>query len=312
MSGLVDVSQLLGFARRSIPGATPIVVYQHESQLVYPTASGAVDPEASLRNWQSWCAADAVLFNSQFHRNAVAAELPAFLEHQPDDDQRPFLDEVMSRFEVMPVGLDLDWLEAAQSGSATEGVSGREPQHADGPVVLWPHRWEPDKDPDAFLSALRKLRGGGSRARLILAGGDPLVPSATKEQILEEFADWVDAVGPFDTEGYRSHLLRSDIVVSCARHDFFGVGIAEAVAAGARPLLVDDLAYPELIDERWHGDVLYPRGRFGSAFADAVRRVSEGLDVDRALAASVRERFGWSTIAPQLDERLEDLVVSGS
>ena len=40
VSGLVDVAQLIGFVWRSLSPSTPIVIYQHESQLVYPTVSG--------------------------------------------------------------------------------------------------------------------------------------------------------------------------------------------------------------------------------------------------------------------------------
>ncbi len=104
-SGLVDGAHLLGLARRQL-GATPVVVYQHESQLVYPTTSGP-DQEAALRNWMSWCAADAVLFNSEYHRGAVAERLPAFVAQLPDQSHLPFVESVLARFEVLPVGLDL-------------------------------------------------------------------------------------------------------------------------------------------------------------------------------------------------------------
>ncbi len=49
-----------------------------------------------------------------------------------------------------------------------------------------------------------------------------------------------------EPELYRSLLARSDIVVSTAVHEFFGVAVIEAVAAGARPLVPDRLSYQEL------------------------------------------------------------------
>ena len=76
ISGLVDVAHLLALVRRRLDPGVAVVVYQHESQLVYPrhgsqpTKQGAVD-EAAMHNWLSWCVADLVLFNSAFHRDAV-------------------------------------------------------------------------------------------------------------------------------------------------------------------------------------------------------------------------------------------------
>ncbi|MFV0258664.1 MAG: DUF3524 domain-containing protein, partial [Acidimicrobiales bacterium] len=78
VSGMVDVAQLVGLARRSLTGpvATPVVVYQHENQLRHATPDGAVDTEAALRAWTSWVAADTVLFNSDVHRRAVVDAIP--------------------------------------------------------------------------------------------------------------------------------------------------------------------------------------------------------------------------------------------
>lgn len=295
VSGLVDVAQLLGFTRRSL-GDVPVVVMQHESQLLYPAPTGNVDGEAALRNWQSWLAADLVLFNSDHHRTSLVSALGSFLRNQPEPDQVPMLEEVIGRFETMPIGLELEWLD--------ETPANRTPLDPAGPVVLWPHRWEPDKAPEVFLGALRTLRASGRRVRLVLAGEPGPSESAARTAIREEFDEWIVAVGPFDRHTYQRHLRRSDIVVSCAEHEFFGVGVAEALAAGAEPVLPHRLAYPELIDEPWRSQALYPDRTFGSALAAAVDRVSDpDRSIDDGLARSMA-RFSWSVIGPRLDARL--------
>ena len=57
VSGLVDVAELLGLARRNLSPDAGVVIFQHESQLVYPVAEGNYDNGAALRNWMSWCVA---------------------------------------------------------------------------------------------------------------------------------------------------------------------------------------------------------------------------------------------------------------
>ncbi len=293
VSGLVDVAQLLGLARNHLDHSTPVVVFQHESQIVYPTQHGSVDQEAVLRNWMSWCAADVVLFNSAFHRQAVIDALPVFLYQLPEADQLFELDAVLNRFEVMPVGVDVPALAARSLGKP--------------PVVVWPHRWENDKDPAAFLSALRRLRRNGGEVRLVLAGVEPVVVSSVRQSIIDEFGDWLLAVGPFSRQRYLELLGRSDLVISCANHEFFGIAVVEAIGAGCVPVLPKGLAYPEIVPEPWHDDVLYERGSFGSAFQSAVENI-DALTARTDGLAETMSRFSWAAVAPRLDERLAGLI----
>ncbi|MHC4998158.1 MAG: glycosyltransferase, partial [Planctomycetota bacterium] len=46
---------------------------------------------------------------------------------------------------------------------------------------------------------------------------------------------------------YEEALIESDIVVSTAHHEFFGIGMLEAIAAGCFPLLPQRLSYPTII-----------------------------------------------------------------
>jgi glycosyltransferase involved in cell wall biosynthesis len=298
VSGLVDVAELLGLARRNLSPEVGVVVYQHESQLVYPVAEGDFDHGAALRNWMSWCAADLVLFNSYHHLRAVSAALPSFVNGLPDDTHQPMIEPVIGKFEVFPVGVDLSW-------APPDGGRRARADRTDRPVILWPHRWERDKDPAAFLAALRKVQEAGLDFGLVLAGQDPPGgPAAELRQRAEdEFADHVVASGELDREQYRSALLAADLVVSCARHEFFGVAVVEAVAAGCVPLLPSALSYPELIRPPWHGASLYTPGTFGTSLVEAVGRVEELRCETIGLAESMR-RFDWSTMAQVYDDRL--------
>ncbi len=302
MSGLVDGAQLLGLARRAVPPSVPLVVYQHESQLVYPTTNGRVDEESVLRNWSTWLAADKVLFNSDFHRKSVETALPAFLARQPETDQLAALESVLAKFDVLPVGIEL--VPSAQGASVPESSITREGT-VDGsvPVIVWPHRWEPDKDPDAFVRALAKLDQNQLDFRLVLAGTDSMVPNDARRRIIDRWSDKIVAVGPFPRSEYEELLAKSDIVVSCAKHDFFGVAVAEAVAAGCVPVLPDALAYPELISEPWRDIALYQPGSFGSRLIEVVGSLAQYRLAISGLDESMT-RFGWAQVAQRLDELL--------
>jgi len=308
VSGLTDVAQLLGLVGRSALGAAPVVVYQHESQLLYPTPSGQPDTAAVLHNWLSWAAADLVLFNSAFHRDAVIDALPKFLASLPDGSHSGFVDEIVDRFEVMSVGVDLVGLVDPQADTQhlSPGLA-----HPDGPIIVWPHRWEADKTPDVFYRALVKLDNADIPFRLVLAGEDPVSgseqASRSRASIMTRFADRVVATGPFDRSEYVKWLEASDIVVSTAKHDFFGVGVVEAIAAGCYPVLPDDLAYPDLIPTELRATFLYRRGTFGSALASALGSYSGKHRELHHLRQSMA-RFDWVEQAPQYDRRLRALV----
>jgi glycosyltransferase involved in cell wall biosynthesis len=308
VSGLVDVAEMLGLARRNLSPDVGVVIYQHESQLVYPVAEGNYDNGAALRNWMSWCVADLVLFNSYHHMRSVTEALPGFLRSLPDSTHEPMLDTVIGRFEVLPVGVDLAEipdrepipLNGAGSDQHDSAASSR-------PTILWPHRWERDKDPSAFVAALGKVRDAGLDFGLVLAGQDPPSGStvATDERAAaeKEFADHIVASGDFDRAEYLRHLANCDLVVSCAKHEFFGVAVVEAVAAGCVPVLPNALSYPELIRPPWHSTVLYEPGTFGARLVDAVGRIDELRDEMIGLPQTMR-RFGWDTMAPVYDDRI--------
>ncbi|MGF1596095.1 MAG: DUF3524 domain-containing protein [Acidimicrobiales bacterium] len=300
VGGLVDVAHLVGLTRRVLGPDVAVVTYQHESQLVHPV--GRDDQEAALRNWLSWCASDLVVFNSGYHRRAVTEALGPWLDRLPDRSHRTVADRVTARFDVVPVGVD------PLRRPAGDARPARSP---DGPIILWPHRWERDKNPDVFAAALGRVADAGLPFRLVLAGEEPTAGSertvTARAEVAERFGSAVVAVGPFDDDHYRRLVASADIVVSCADHEFFGVAVVEAVGAGCVPLLPDDLSYPELIDAQWHDVALYRRGTFGSSLVAAVAD-HDRRRLDCAGLAATMDRFAWPAVAPALDGRLERLL----
>lgn len=295
VSSPLDVSRLLGQLRREL-GDVPVAVYQHESQLLYPNAKGPAANDAdALYDWFSWLAADAVLFNSDWHRRSVIEALPGFVERMPDTDHADQLERVIDSFETLPLGIDLSWTTPTP-----------ERFDAAGPVVLWPHRWESDKDPRAFARAIDRLDEIGIDFRLVLAGEAGPLDDAARQEVVEAHGDRVLAAGPLTRDEYRRWVCRSDVVVSCARHDFLGVGVAEAVAAGCVPVVPDDLNYPDLLGAAG-SPFLYRPGTFGTRLVDVLTDIEPYRAALPEVISAVR-RHDWGVAAASYDRRLETLA----
>lgn len=295
VSDMVHVPALLGFARDALAGV-PVVVYFHENQLTYPMPDGeALDETYAMTNWLSMAVADHVVFNSEYHRGDVLAALPNLLGRLPDHRHTAWLADVSARTSVLPVGVDSNRF--ARS-SAPPHRTGDERQ---APVVLWNHRWEYDKDPSSFFEALDAVRGAGVDFRMIVAGESYQTVPPTFEQARQQFGERLLHFGTASDDDYPGLLTRADVVVSTARHEFFGVAVVEAITAGALPVLPNRLSYPELVPEPHaaylYGDQRELVDRLCWALTDHAGRRGAA-----AVARSYVERFDWRHVATDYDE----------
>jgi glycosyltransferase involved in cell wall biosynthesis len=301
VSGLTDLAALRGLAGDALGGA-PVGLYLHESQLAYPASPNGDhrdhgDGYAWIQ-WVSMVAADRVLVASEHHRETLVEGLPQLLDRAPDRSHAPLLAGVLDRVEVVPVGVDVDGL----IGAARPGPDGGPP------LIVWNHRWDHDKDPEALFRVLRALARDGVAFRLALAGANERSDPQEFDAVHRDLGDRVVHRGWLEPDAYRALLLRSDVAVSTARHDFFGIAAVEAMAAGAVPLLPDRLSYPELVPAWAHDAVLYR-----SRLYDRLKAVLGDLPAARAAIGgdrlrSAMRRFSWPLVAPRYDAVAESLV----
>jgi glycosyltransferase involved in cell wall biosynthesis len=294
-SDMVNVAAFLGLARRSC-GSAAVALYMHENQLTYPLPDGAArDDSYAMTNWVSMCAADVVVFNSEFHRREWFDALPGFLRRFPDHRHSALIEGVEQRSSVLPVGVD-------------PVVFGARRDVADGPpLILWNHRWEYDKNPDAFVAAVDALAADGLPFRLAIAGQRfTNVPPALDGARVRHAGRLVH-FGTASPDDYLGLLRRADVVVSTALHDFFGLAVVEAMAAGALPVLPRRLAYPELVPPEIAARWLYDDDR------QLVDRLHRAVVDDAARlhdAAAVRahvHRFRWPHVAREYDALIDRL-----
>ena len=128
-------------------------------------------------------------------------------------------------------------------------------------TIVWNHRWEFDKQPDEFFSVLYRLKESGTRFRLRVLGENFQVKPKVFEDARRKLDDFIDHWGFVqDREDYYRHLRESQIIVSTAIQENFGISVVEAMAMGCFPLLPQRLSYPEILPVPYHSYCLY-RGR---------------------------------------------------
>lgn len=286
---MVDLAGLRGLLPRSW-APVPSVLYLHESQLTYPD-SPQLEPDLSyaFTNWTSALAADVCVFNSEYHRESFFEEVPRLLRQFPDHRHGHLVEEVRERSRVVPVGVDLSWIRPSKSSP---------------PLVLWNHRWEHDKNPEEFLRAIVDV-APDLDFRLALCGASfgNVAPGFARARDL--LGDRVVAFGHAPLDRYRSLVNQTDVVVSTALQEFFGISVVEAVAAGAVPVLPDRLSYPEIIPAAVHAQVFYPEGHLAGALATVIASREARLKL-AAVTAPAMTRYAWGAVAPLLDGLLAE------
>ena len=154
---MLNLAEFLGLCSESIR-SLPRVVYFHENQLTYPSPSADDrDLHLAYSNIATALAADAVWFNSEYHREEFLTAARAFLRRMPDRRQPDLIDRIEQKSEVQSPGISL--------------ISPPEEVRSAGPLrIVWVSRWEHDKQPDIFFAALRLMVDRGIDFRVSVLG----------------------------------------------------------------------------------------------------------------------------------------------
>ncbi|OEU54345.1 MAG: glycosyl transferase family 1 [Desulfuromonadales bacterium C00003096] len=307
-SAMLDLTTFLALTRSKSAGV-PAVLYFHENQLTYPWSPRDSDPPArrdahyGFINYASALAADRVLFNSHYHRQAFLEALPAFLGVFPDHQEMASIDSIAAKSQVLPLGLDLQRLDAHRPLMDS---------HSQGPpLLLWNHRWEYDKNPEEFFRALFLLQEQGLDFQVAILGESfaeqPAIFAEARRRLGERVVQFGYAA---DFADYARWLWRADILPVTAIHDFFGISVVQAMHCNCHPLLPKRLAYPEHVPQALHDDYFY------DDFDGLVVRLAESIEQVAALRGrSVRpfvQDYDWGQLVGRYDELLADCLATPS
>ena len=244
-SSLMSLADLKALWGRHCP---PALVYFHENQLSYPLAAGeTVDYQFGFTNISTALTAQRLLFNSHFHLDAFLEALPAFVRMMPDYRPNWIQKAIHAKSAVAYPGCHFAPREALQTTSQSRR-----------PLIIWNHRWEHDKNPEAFFTALNAMHKRGIAFEVALLGRAYSRKPPVFESAAALLGDRIVQWGPLASrEDYYQWLRRGDVVISTARQENFGIAVVEAMAHGCLPLLPDRLSYPEILPVAFHPDFLY-------------------------------------------------------
>ncbi|CAF3767210.1 unnamed protein product [Rotaria socialis] len=246
-SSIVNLSELISL-RVDLLSAKKII-YFHENDLAYPKQN----EQQEKRDFQygynqilTALVADICLFNSLYNLNTFLDKLGPFLNRipSPKPNTQQIRQKIANKSKVFYYPLDKPTLSIQINTEKT------------GPLcIVWPHRWEHDKDPETFFSVILELYETYSlEFKLIILGqsyGEQ--PSIFSEVLSRLPSNYIRHWGFIESKSDYEKLLREgDVVVSTALHEFFGVAMLEACRAGCIPIVPDRLAYTELYPNEQH------------------------------------------------------------
>jgi len=293
-SSMLDLATFLGLAGPQL-GNPPTLLYMHENQLTYPLSprTRGEDLSYGFVNWRSMVAADQILFNSHYHQDAFFDAVGPFLKNFPDYRQLHLVDRVRDKTAVIGVGIPI------RPRCQTPSLP---------PLVLWNQRWEYDKDPIGMFEMLYAVDEQGMDFRLALTGENFRQTPTEFEVARQHFGNRIIQFGYAEAHQYDGIVAAADIVVSTANHEFFGVGVAEAIAARAFPVLPRRLSYPEMLPDQVHPTCLYDTpGRAIELLTTALTDPQLRSTITDIAGPSL-ERFAWPIIGEAYDEVIDGLA----
>jgi glycosyltransferase involved in cell wall biosynthesis len=298
VSDMLDLPVFLALTRPRF-AATPVLAYFHENQFTYPRIRGTkFNSWFGQINYLTALAADRVAFNSEFHRQDFLRALRT-LDTQPNNWlATDAIAEIEAKSGVLPVGVELAWLD--EFGPRGEHRT---------PMLLWNHRWEFDKAPEMFERGLTQLADEGLPFEVIIAGEPGDNPSAAMHRLRGAIGGRVRHFGYAESRGAYGRLLwQSDIAVSTTRHEFFGVGMVEAMYAGCIPCAPNRYNYPALVPEALHERCLFENEQ---EFVTKLRELIATPLNQREAVRTAAARYAWANVIGQWDESLQALARVG-
>lgn len=254
MTSMVNLPELLGLRPDLNRPGVQKIYYFHENQLAYPVQLqqdrkvAATDFQIGWAQIVSCMAANKIVFNSAFNRSSFLGKVDTYIRKIAEPEMRnaalDWTKQLDAKSSVLFFPLTVRPSVTAVPQENNSSMSSKQL------TILWNHRWEYDKNPEAFFRTLFELDESNVKFQLIVLGEkfpeSPLIFDTAKTR-LEDAANVTIIHWGFapSRERYEELLRESDVVVSTSNHEFYGVAVLEAVLLGCYPLVPNRLVYPE-------------------------------------------------------------------
>lgn len=263
--------------------------YFHENQFVYPLRD---DQKTSFQftsiNFTTALASDRIAFNSNYNKDSFLNSCAMYLKKNNEIDLSESFTGIEEKSSVIYPGIQLVLPQKAER------------KKNDIPVICWNHRWEHDKNPDGFFDTLEGLEEMGYDFRLVVLGQSFRYEPPVFAWAYQRFKDKILQFGYVESRReYLFWLSKSDIVVSTAYHEFFGIAVIEAVHAGCIPIVPNRLSYPELYPEEYR----YQKGELLNKLGYLIARFSRN---ELPKCSLNMEKFDWSALQETYHQWLLD------
>ncbi|EAT43143.1 AAEL005395-PA [Aedes aegypti] len=233
-SSVLNLAELIGL--RPDLAICRKIVYFHENQLNYPVREiKERDCQYGLNQIMTCLSADQIVFNSQYNKISFLDNIKSFLNIAPDLKLKNLREKLEPRCEVLYFPIPF------HSIPKRIFTKNDKPLH-----LIWPHRWEHDKNPQFLTNTLLELNKRQVDFRVSILGERAQSIPECFENIGELLKEKLINFGFLSKDEYYRTLLDGDVVISTAGHEFYGVAMLEAAYCGCLPVAPNKLVYPEI------------------------------------------------------------------
>lgn len=237
-TSVINLAELIGM--RADLAKCEKIVYFHENQLVYPVQEKRErDCQYGLNQIMTWfvnlfksskvifsrslidfsfnsLAADSIIFNSEFNKTSFLHEINTFLNIQSVCKFKNLREILTPKCTVLYFPIQFErMLQTSDYRSSEQSVL----------RLIWPHRWEHDKNPELLAEALFELHKREVPFQVSIIGEKYEEYPKCFDEMRTKLSNEIVHFGYLSRTDYIKCLNDGDIVISTADHEFFGVSM---------------------------------------------------------------------------------------
>jgi glycosyltransferase involved in cell wall biosynthesis len=182
---------------------------------------------------------------------------------------------------------------------------------ADADIITFLGRLHPIKRLDLLADAFTRLRRGGARAVLVIAGPDEGGHRRAIEPLFGEVSADIRWAGALDGDDKWALLAASRALVQCSDSESFGLSVAEALAAGVPVVVTDRGAWTEMPAVGCGELVAHDGAAIAAALARLIADPAEARAMGERGRAWILRTFGWDEIGRALAGEYDAMTGAG-